>query len=61
WRPEEDVTLMELADKGSKWQAISDALPGRSVDSCRICYNHLSKKILDDPKTRDIASLYVQY
>lgn len=61
WRPEEDDTLMKLTNEGFNWETISDALPERSLGSCRTRYHHLSKKILDDPKAGDIARLYVKY
>lgn len=62
WRPEEDARFMELLrEKGMNWKDISKELPRRSEKSCsQRYYQFLLKRLLSDPKTKNIVRLYTQ-
>lgn len=61
WRPEEDIKLLELTGKVTKWSSVSAELPRRSEHACRMRYRFISKRILGDPKTEEVATHYIRY
>ncbi|MCJ1288103.1 hypothetical protein MMC26_007458 [Xylographa opegraphella] len=60
WTPEEDDLIIKLRAPGTKWEEISQKLPGRSSISCRLHYqNYLERRcVWTDEKKNRMARLY---
>ncbi|KAI5787109.1 hypothetical protein EDC01DRAFT_717922 [Geopyxis carbonaria] len=63
WTPEEDALIIELRGRGTKWEEISQRLPGRSAISCRLHYqNYLERRSeWDEEKKNRLARLYERF
>jgi hypothetical protein len=59
WFPDEDALVIELRERGMKWDDISKRLPGRSATSCRLHYQHfLGGRDWNEEKKNKLARLY---
>jgi hypothetical protein len=62
WQPDEDEKLVELLANGLNWREISEALPGRSGDSCKNRYrNTLANQLWNDSNMGEILRMYSRY
>jgi len=63
WSATEDALIIELRGSGTKWEEISNRLPGRSATSCRLHYqNYLERKAKwDEAKKNKLAMLYKRH
>jgi hypothetical protein len=63
WSPEEDAMIIDLRQRGMKWEDISKRLPGRSAISCRLHYqNYLERRSeWDEERKNKLARLYERY
>ncbi|KAI5800300.1 hypothetical protein DFH27DRAFT_463861, partial [Peziza echinospora] len=60
WTAEEDAIIIDLRQKGRKWNDISEALPGRSPLSCRLHYqNYLERRPeWDEARKNQLSMIY---
>jgi hypothetical protein len=62
WSGDEEQLLIELREKGNKWDNICKQIPGRSATSCRKHYQELFEVRRLDKKTRKmLIGLYERY
>ncbi|KAF2197260.1 hypothetical protein GQ43DRAFT_336507, partial [Delitschia confertaspora ATCC 74209] len=63
WHQEDDKIVVELRDKGLKWDDVANHFPGRSSTACRLRYQNYLEKQVDwgEEKKNKLARLYARY